>query len=72
MLTKLGTAIGRMEGKLKVKPKSANVKPETIPTGSGQLSRESDAHLDKLRAEAVKSNDYSKVTAYKKKLRSKQ
>lgn len=70
-VAKLGTAIGRMESKLKVKPKSANVKPEPIPTGSGKPLGSSDVQLEKLRAEAVKTGDYKKVHLYRKQLRGK-
>lgn len=63
-------AVGRMEAELKVNRKPA-VGPEktgvseSAGTGGGAV----DNQLDKLRAEAAKTGDYSKVLAYKRRKR---
>jgi hypothetical protein len=60
-------AVGRMEAELKVNRKPA-VAPEKTGVGSGGGTGGGavDNQLDKLRAEAAKTGDYSKVLAYKR------
>lgn len=60
-------AIAKLEGQLKVSNKRTAPPPEkVISAGSGRTSGSVDSTLERLRAEAEKSGDYSKVIAYKK------
>ena len=62
-------AIGEIGAQLKIMPKRIpETKPETKVIG-GAPTNASEAALDKLRAEAEKTGDYSKVHAYKRQLR---
>lgn len=66
---KFAAAIGRMEASVKTtrKPKVA---PEGgVGGGKGTGAGSADNHLERLRAEAAKTGDFSKVTAYKRKLK---
>lgn len=69
---KFAFAVAKLETQMKVenRPK-AKPAPERVVSGSAPASN-SDAHLERLRTEAEKTGDYSKVTAYKKQLREKQ
>lgn len=64
--------VAKLETQLKVKSKKAP-KPETrVKTGkSGGISGTADKTLERLRAEADRTGDFTKVTEYKRKLRSK-
>lgn len=68
-------AMSELETKVKVDRKNGTTpRPESIPSGSGtgiSSTTSSDAKLDKLRAEAERTGDYSKVVAYKKQRRDK-
>ena len=60
-------AIAKLEGQLKVSSKRTAPPPENVLTaGTGRSSGSVDSTLERLRAEAEKSGDYSKVIAYKK------
>lgn len=59
-------AVARLEAQLKVSGKTPATPPETRVTGSGRVSGGSDATLERLRAEAEKTGDYTKVSAYKR------
>lgn len=61
----------KLEGSMKATTRKPKSKPETTVKGSGTLSGATDGTLDRLRAEAQKTGDFSKVHAYKKKLRNK-
>lgn len=63
-------AISKVEDKIKMKGRKPKSDPEKRVNDSGQ-SRElaGDRNLEKLRAEAEKTGNYSKVRAYKQKLR---
>jgi hypothetical protein len=50
----------------KRKPKTA---PEKTIKGTGSISGTVDSNLDRLRAEAERTGDYSKVMQYKRKKR---
>lgn len=63
--------IGQLETQLKVTPKRAPPAPERRVTGSAPVSGSVDSQLERLRAEAEKTGDYSKVHQYKKQLRDK-
>lgn len=64
--------ISKLEDKLKT---SKSKKPETLPektiSGSGVKIQSSDSKLEKLRTEAEKTGNYTKVNAYKRELRGK-
>jgi hypothetical protein len=61
-------ALIRLEAQLKVttKKKSQVPPPEKTLKGSGSLSASTDRTLERLRSEAEKSGDYSKVMEYKR------
>jgi len=63
-------AIARLEAQVKVEKKPA-VNPERRVTGNAGLSGVTDNTLERLREEASRTGDYSKVSAYKKQLREK-
>jgi hypothetical protein len=67
---KFAFAVARLETQLKVTKRKATAQPEGRISGTGRPSGAVDNTLDRLRAEAEKTGDYSKVTAYRKKLRS--
>jgi hypothetical protein len=59
-------AISKLEGKLKVTTRNAPPPPEKKVTGSAPISGTVDSNLDRLRDEAAKTGDYTKVLAYKR------
>ena len=60
-------AVAKLETQLKVTNRRAATAPErTITTSSGRVSGSIDSQLDRLRAEALKTGDLSKVMAYKR------
>jgi hypothetical protein len=59
-------AVARLEAQLKVSEKKPATPPETRVVGTGRASGSSDATLERLRAEAERTGDYTKVTAYKR------
>jgi hypothetical protein len=64
---KFAFAVAKLETQLKVTTRKASTAPErTIANGGGRLSGAIDSTLDRLRAEAVKTGDLSKVMAYKR------
>ena len=64
---KFAFAVAKLETQLKVTTRKASTEPErTITNGGGRLSGTIDSTLDRLRAEAVKTGDLSKVMAYKR------
>jgi hypothetical protein len=65
---KFAFAIAKLETQLKVSGKKAPPPPEKVVTGSGKSSA-IDSTLDRLREDAAKTGDYSKVHAYKRKKR---
>lgn len=66
-------AISDLEKQLKVGTRKTPPAPEkkVSSTGGASLSGATDSTLERLRVEAEKSGDYSKVTEYKRQLRSK-
>lgn len=63
---KYAFAVAKLETQLKVTPSTKSAPPpERSVKGSGAISSTIDSHLERLRADAAKSGDYSKVTAYK-------
>lgn len=65
--TKFLREISRLEDtKLKVQSRKSPPAPEKTISGTGKISGSVDSNLDRLRAEAEKTGDYSKVTAYRR------
>lgn len=62
---KYAFTIAKLEAQLKVTKRSSAPPPEKVVRGSGPISSTVDSHLDRLRAEAEKTGDYTKVTQYK-------
>lgn len=67
---KFAFAVARLETQLKVTERKAKPAPEKAVTGTGRISGSVDSNLERLRAEAAKTGDYSKVFQYKKQKRS--
>jgi hypothetical protein len=64
---KFAFAVAKLETQLKVTNRKAATAPErTITSGGGRISGSVDSTLDRLREEAVKTGDLSKVMAYKR------
>jgi len=66
---KFAFAVAKLESQLKVTPKKSPPPPEKTVTGTGRISGTTDSTLDRLRAEAEKTGDMSKVIAYKQQKR---
>ena len=62
-------AISKLESKLKIATKKSAPPPEKTVKGTGRVSGSVDSTLERLRAEAEKTGDYSKVMRYKKQLK---
>lgn len=63
---KFAFAISKLEAQLKVQGKKSPPPPEKVVTGTGKISGTVDSTLERLRADAEKTGDYSKVMAYKR------
>jgi hypothetical protein len=64
---KFAFAVAKLETQLKVTNRKASASPErTISSGGGRISGSVDSTLDRLRDEALKTGDLSKVMAYKR------
>jgi hypothetical protein len=64
---KFAFAVAKLETQLKVTNRKAATSPErTISGGGGRISGSVDSILDRLREEALKTGDLSKVMAYKR------
>lgn len=66
---KFAFAVAKLETQLKVTNRKAAPPPEKVPTGTGRTSGAVDSNLERLRADAEKTGDYTKVTAYKRQKR---
>lgn len=66
---KFAFAVAKLEKDLKVTTRKAPPPPEKTVTGSAPRKGAGDTTLERLRAEAEKSGDYSKVVAYKRQQR---
>ncbi|MEY4761249.1 MAG: hypothetical protein RLZZ200_1105, partial [Pseudomonadota bacterium] len=66
---KFAFAVAKLERDLKVTTRKAPPPPEKTVTGSAPKSGVVDSTLDRLRAEAEKTGDYSKVIAHKRQKR---
>lgn len=67
---RLAAEIVRLESKMKVTGAKPTTKPEKRPA-STRVARSGSSQLEKLREEAAKTGDYTKVNAYRKQARSK-
>lgn len=68
---KFAFAVAKLETNLKVTSRKASAKPEKkVSSGTGRPSGSVDSTLERLRAEAERTGDYSKVFQYKKQKRS--
>ncbi len=67
---KFAFAVAKLETNLKVTKRKAQAKPEKKISGTGRPSGSVDSTLERLRAEAARTGDYSKVFQYKKQKRS--
>jgi hypothetical protein len=65
-------AIGRLEASLKITSRKPSAAPEPIPSGNARKTGAVDNTLERLRADAEKTGDLSKVMAYKRQQRAKQ
>lgn len=68
---KFAFAVAKLETQLKVTNRKAATKPERTVSGSARVSGSVDSTLERLRAEASRTGDFSKLTAYKRKLKAK-
>ena len=69
---KFAFAVAKLEQGLKVtNRKASKPAPEKTLSGSGAKSGTVDSNLDRLRAEAAKTGDYTKVVAFKRQLKDK-
>jgi len=66
---KFAFEVAKLETQMKVTRRRPSVEPEKIVTGTEKIVGGADKQLDKLRKEAQKTGDYSKVVAYKKKIK---
>ncbi|HGH1346813.1 TPA: hypothetical protein ACJKLK_001199 [Acinetobacter baumannii] len=62
-------AAAKIDAQIKMTTRKPATSPERKPSGSGSLSGTTDSTLNKLRAEAEKTGDFTKVIAYKKQKR---
>jgi len=62
---KFAFAVAKLETNLKVTKRKASSKPEKKISGTGRPSGSVDNTLERLRAEAEKTGDYSKILQYK-------
>lgn len=63
-------AVAKLEGSLKVTTKRPVTQPEERIVGNGRPSGTIDRTLERLREDAARTGDYTKVTAYKRQKRS--
>lgn len=68
---KFAFTIANLENQLKVTNRKAATPPEKTITGSGSISGTVDSTLEKLREEAERTGDMTKVIAYKRQLKQK-
>lgn len=67
---KFAFAVARLEAQLKVTGRKASPPPpEKVVQGNGRVSGAVDSHLERLREEAARTGDMSKVVAYKRQKR---
>ena len=65
---KFAFAVANLEAQLKVTPRKSKPEPERVIGGTGRVSGAVDSQMERLREEARRTGDYTKVIAYKTKL----
>ena len=68
---RFAAAAGKLEAQLKVTNRPKPPAPPRVVTGSAPITGTVDSNLDRLRAEADKTGDYTKVIRYKQQLAAK-
>ena len=68
---KFAFAVAKLEAQLKVAPKRTPPPPEGAIRSTAPISGSVDSNLDRLRAEAERTGDYSKVFKYRQQLKAK-
>lgn len=68
---KFAFAVAKLEVQLKITKKSSPPPPESAVVSTGRTGGTVDSALDRLRSEAEKTGDYTKVTKYKAQLKAK-
>lgn len=68
---KFAFAVAKLEAQLKVAPKKTPPPPEGTIRSTAPISGAVDSNLDRLRAEAERTGDYSKVFKYRQQLKAK-
>lgn len=68
---KFVAAVARLEDKMKVTPRKAQTLPEAPVKGSAPVSGTIDSQLERLRADARRTGDYSKVSEFQRKVQAK-
>lgn len=68
---KFAFAVARLETTLKIQNRKPSAAPERSPSGTAPKSGNADSTLERLRAEAERTGDLSKVIAYKRQLKAK-
>ena len=68
---KFAFAVAKLEVQLKITKKSSPPPPESAVVSTGRTGGTVDSALDRLRNEAEKTGDYTKVTKYKAQLKAK-
>lgn len=68
---KFAFAVAKLEAQLKVAPKKTPPPPEGAIRSTAPISGTVDSNLDRLRAEAERTGDYSKVFKYRQQLKAK-
>ena len=63
---KFAFTVAKLETQMKITTRKATTKPERVPSSGARNSGGVDSELDRLRSEAEKTGDYSKVIRYKK------
>lgn len=66
---KFAFAVAKLEKDLKLTTRKAPPPPEKVVTGSAPKSGVVDSHLERLRADAEKTGDYTKVNQYRRQKR---
>lgn len=70
---KFAFAVAKLEAQLKIQPRKQPPAPErSVPTGTAPVSGNSDSMLERLRSEAEKTGDFTKVIRYRQQLKAKQ
>jgi hypothetical protein len=68
---KFAFAVAKLEAQLKVAPRKTPPPPESSVRSTAPISGAVDSNLDRLRAEAERTGDYSKVFKYRQQLKAK-